>query len=61
MALIIETGNSHPATMNEGRCARCHKIIKLGEIVRTAQVHYAPPRYDYRFASIHYPKCTIKQ
>ncbi len=57
MVLIIETGKAHPATTHEGRCARCRKIIHKGEMVSSAQVHYPPPRYDYRFASVHIPNC----
>ena len=56
MALIIETGSSKKATHKE-RCARCRKTINIGDMRRTAQVHYAPPRYDYRFGSVHYPNC----
>ncbi len=56
MALIITTSGIKIAT-HEERCARCRKIIQIGEQYQDAQVHYSPPRFDYRFGAVHYPDC----
>ena len=55
MPLIIVTGKTQPAKCKE-RCARCRKTIQIGDMQATAQVHYIG-RFDYRFASVHIPKC----
>jgi len=56
MTLIIETGNTKPATY-KSRCARCHRIINIGDMERTAQVHSVHGVLNYRFASVHVPDC----
>ena len=52
MATIIATGDTKIATRKE-RCARCRRTIQVGEKYRTCQVHYMPPRCDYRFGEVH--------
>ncbi len=53
MTYFIETGNTGPARY-ESRCARCHKIIHIGEMQRGGQIHSG---LNYRWGSAHVPNC----